>query len=136
MLQPRVPPLRYEYSHAEWPREQLSQRLEGSSRLSSRPSSGCFGPSIVAPGSMTATSFLLLTARESETFSTLRTEYKVLRAAIAYISRSQGEDDEFKSVWRCHPSRQWMDQWRRMRWRRRWRRLSAYASLMLALAVI
>jgi len=28
----------------------------------------------------------------------LATEYKVLHAAIAYISRSQGEDDEFKSV--------------------------------------
>jgi hypothetical protein len=41
---------------------------------------------------------LTWTARESETFLTLRAEYKVLRAAIAYISRSQGEDDEFKSV--------------------------------------
>jgi hypothetical protein len=50
------------------------------------------------PCSMTATSFLPWTARESETFLTLRTGYKVLRAAIAYISRSQGEDDEFKSV--------------------------------------
>jgi hypothetical protein len=28
----------------------------------------------------------------------LADRYKVLRAAIAYISRSQGEDDEFKSV--------------------------------------
>jgi hypothetical protein len=71
---------------------------EGSSRLSSRQSSHCFGLSIVTPCSMTATSFLLWTARESETFLTLRTEYKVLRVAIAYISRSQGEDDEFKSV--------------------------------------
>jgi hypothetical protein len=37
-------------------------------------------------------------ARESETFLSLRTEYKVLRAAIACISRSQDEGDEFKSV--------------------------------------
>jgi hypothetical protein len=85
---------------------------------------------------MTAISFLPWTARESQTFLSLRTGYKVLRAAIAYISRSQGEDDEFKSVWWCHPSRLRMDQWRRMQWRRRWRRLSAYAPLMLGLAVI
>src|SRR5882757_3324664 len=98
MLQPRVPRPLQEYSHAEWPREQLSRRLEGSSRLSSRRSSRYFGPSIIAPCSMTATSFLPWTARESETFLTLRTGYKVLRAAIAYISRSQGEDDDFKSV--------------------------------------
>ena len=32
------------------------------------------------------------------TFLSLRTEYKVLRAAIACISRSQDEGDEFKSV--------------------------------------
>jgi hypothetical protein len=35
-----------------------------------------------------------------------------------------------------YDSRLWMDQWRRMQWRRRWRRLSAYAPLMLGLAVI
>jgi hypothetical protein len=98
MLQPRVPTPLQECSHVEWPREQLSHRVEGSSRLSSRQSSHCFGLSIVTSCSMTATSFLPWTARESETFLTLRTEYKVLRAAIAYISRSQGEDDEFKSV--------------------------------------
>jgi hypothetical protein len=80
------------------PREQLAERLEGSSRLFSRQSSCCSGPWIIAPSSMTATSFLPWTARESETFLTLRTGYKVLRAAVAYISRSQGEDDEFKSV--------------------------------------
>src|SRR5229473_5763923 len=98
MPQPRFPPLLQEYSHAEWPQEQISQRLKGWSRLSSRQSSRCFGPSIVAPYSMTATSSLPWTARESETSLTLRTEYKVLRAAIAYISRSQDGGDEFKSV--------------------------------------
>src|SRR5437879_4715744 len=98
MLQPRGPSPLQEYSHAEWPRELLSHRLEGSSRLSSRQSFHCFRLSIVAPCLTTATSFLPWTARESETFLTLRTEYKALRAAIAYISRSQGEDDEFKPV--------------------------------------
>ena len=53
---------------------------------------------------MTAMWFLRWTARESETFLSLRTGYKVSRVAIAYTLRSQGEDDEFKGQPVEHPS--------------------------------